>query len=365
MDFNGLEFLVVGAGLSGLTVARKLADRGRKVAVVEKRKEFGGLCSTYLDAPTGIEVHKFGSHILHSSNHRVIQFLSQFCSLSHYRHRVFSMHEGKVYPLPVNLDTISRFYNMNFTPSRARHLLNLATRNETDLSNFGGAVRARMGASLYQAFIEGYTRKHWGVEPDTLPARYAERVPVRTTYDGDYFTDFWQGLPVNGYQWMFLRMAIGLQCSLGVDFTEVRHLCPPNCRVVYTGALDAYFDFKFGRLPWRSVELAIETHDVGDYQGAAVINFPDEDAPHTRIHEFKHLRPERKQSADKTIIAAEFVNSVGEPAYPVDPDGEMARAYRQASTLTPNVHFLGRLARYQYLDMDDAVDQALALAEKL
>jgi len=381
MDVEGLEFLVVGAGLSGLTVARRLVDHGRKVAIIERRAWMGGLCSSYIDGETDIEVHRHGTHVLHSSNQKAISFLSRFCQLNHYRHRVFAHYERRTYPLPINLETINKFYGTDLDPKRAGHLVKIFAshacekRRENEVrgrlpfapqpTNFEEAAIAKMGWSLYAAFVEGYTKKHWGIDPQLLPTWLAERIPVRTNYNGDYFTDSWQGIPVGGYNRLFSSICKGITTDLGVDYQKATGLYPPGIKVVYTGSLDSYFDYRFGVLPWRGVEVVPETVGVGDYQGAAVINFPEQHIPQTRIHEFKHLHPESRVSSRKSVIAPEFASPQGEPAYPMAEDGELAKRYREAAMLEPNVYFCGRMATYRYLNMDQAVVEAIDLADSL
>jgi len=375
MRYPGIEFLVVGAGLSGMTAARRLVDHGRKVLIVERRDYVGGLCSAYVDQETGIEVHRHGTHVLHSSNTKAIDFLSRFFSLNHYRHRVFAYHDGKTFPLPVNLATINQFYGMDLDPKRAKNLLRIfsshSNRERSQHSsiplpdNFEDVMVSRMGRALYEAFIEGYTKKHWGTDPKRLPASLGERVPVRTNYNGDYFTDPWQGLPIGGYNRLFSQLVRGIPLELGVDYQRATGLYPPDVKTVYTGSLDTYFNYCYGLLPWRGIEVVPEVHQVGDYQGTAVINFPDPGVPQTRTHEFKHLHPEAKVSHRKTIVAPEFASPQGETSYPMEEEGDLAKRYRLASEMEPNVFFLGRMATYRYLNMDQAVTRAIDLADAL
>ena len=361
MDFNGVEVLVVGAGLSGLTVARNLADAGRKVVVLEKRGELGGLCAVEEDEATGIEVHKYGTHVLHSQDPRAIDFLKRYCILNYYRHRVYSLVRGQVYRFPINLHTISQFFDGACFPGDWQAVPRIASPQ-----NFEDAAINEFGIDLYEAFIYGYTKKQWGVEPNELPVELLGRIRLRNSYETDYFTDPWQGLPIEGYQTLFKRLAHGLSLHLNVDYNEVRGLVGPETKVVYTGPLDAYFDYRFGRLPWRGVRLEMEGHATGNMLGMAVLNIPDLERPFTRMHEFRHLRPERiLASRSRTIVAKEFSVADGEPAYPVQPEGEMARAYRLEASKQTNVFFCGRLGTYRYLNMDTAVVEALQLARAL
>jgi UDP-galactopyranose mutase len=400
MDFAGLEFLVVGAGLSGLTVAERLSAAGRKVAVIERRSELGGLAAAYVDQETGIEVHRHGTHVFHTDEMRVADYLLRFCALDGYRHRVVARAKRRCYPWPINLMTINSFYSLDMTPRQAAGFLRVMAatyspgppellrppdgvrvllppcapsdasgrkrlRERPAPANFREACIDRMGLQLYEAFIEGYSRKQWGRDPSELPAELATRVPVRTGYACDLFEDAWQGLPFDGWPSVFSRMRAGVPVHLGLDFFDIRESLPAGVRVVYTGPLDAWFGQRFGELPWRGVSFETDTHAVGDYQGAAVINHCDERQACTRTHEFRHLRPGGRCSRRKTVVSVEHAGAGGEPAYPVEPDGELAQRYRQAAAAEPGVHFLGRLGTYRYLNMDQAIGQALGLAEVL
>lgn len=400
MDFNGLDYLVVGAGLSGLTVAERLRAAGRKVAVIEKRQELGGLAAAGVDPETGIEVHRYGTHVFHTNDRHVADYLHGFCLLDDYRHRVIARAKRRCYPWPVNLQTINSFFGLDMTPRQAAGFLRVMAATYSDAPpellvppdgvkvllppcapgdarsrrrlrdikparNLREACVAVMGLPLYQAFIEGYSRKAWGCDPAALPAAVAARIPVRTDYRCDLFDDTWQGLPMDGWELVFQKMAAGIDVRLGHDYFAFRSEIPPGVRIVYTGPLDAFFDYRFGPLHWRGVHFERETHPVADYQGAAVINHCDEQVPYTRVHEFKHLRPGWKCSRRKTAVAMEYPAAVGDPAYPVDPDGETAQLYRDAASHVPGVWFAGRLATYRYLNMDQAIGQALGLAEVL
>ena len=398
MDLSGLQYLVVGAGLSGLTVAERLAAFGRRVAVVEEASELGGLCAAYVDAESGIECHLHGTHVFHTENAAVYRYLARFAQLNHYRHRVLARHGRRSYPLPVNLSTINSFYGLDLTPRQAAGMLRILARTHAPVdvleppcegvqilcpprppgdaterkrlpelkapANLREAAIGKMGVELYEAFVQGYSRKHWGVDPARLPAALADRIPVRTDYNCDYFTDRWQGLPVDGYPALFRKMTVGLQVHLETPFAAVRELLPEGCTVVWTGPLDAWFNYAHGRLPWRGVRQEFETVAVADHQGAAVINHVDERVPYTRVHEYRHLHPERnRQSKRRTVISREYPDAGAAPAYPAEPDGAMARRYRQAADAARGVVFCGRLATYRYLNMDEAIGQALDCAE--
>lgn len=398
MDWQGLEYLVVGAGLSGLTVAERLRCAGRKVAVVERRAELGGLCASYTDAETNIEVHRYGTHVWHTNDAGLQDWICRLSALNGYRHRVIARAHRRCYPWPINLLTINGFFGLDMRPRPAAGFLRVMASTYSDSPpellippdgvrvlvppcapdngrkrlreipaprNLREACIARMGLPLYEAFIQGYSRKQWGRDPAEMTAELCWRIPVRTDYDCDFFDDAWQGVPVAPWHEVFKRLADGIEIVLGADFEQLRSELPAGCRVVYTGPLDAWFKHKFGPLAWRGVRFDTETHAVRDYQGAAVINECDERVPYTRTHEFRHLRPAARQSGRKTVISREYATDNGEQAYPVEPDGAAAQLYRAAAEAERGVYFCGRLATYRYLNMDQAVRQSLDLADRL
>jgi len=400
MDWGGLEYLVVGAGLSGLTVAERLHAAGCKVAVVERRDELGGLCASYADADTGIEVHRYGTHVWHTGSEAAAEWMRRLSLLDDYRHRVLARHKRRCYPWPINLLTINHFFDLDMTPRQAAGFMRVLASTYSDeapellrppdgvrvlvppcaprepdgrrrlrelprAANLRDACVAKMGLPLYEAFVEGYSRKQWGCDPSGLPAELGRRIPVRTDYACDLFDDPWQGLPIAPWRTVFERLAEGIKVHLGVDFNDVRAEVPPGCRVVYTGPIDAWFGYRFGPLRWRGVYFETEAHPVPDFQGAAVINECDERVPYTRTHEYRHLRPSARQSQRKTVIAREYPVDGGDPAYPVEPDGETAELYRTDAAVEPGVYFCGRLATYRYLNMDQAVCEALTLAARI
>lgn len=399
MDFAGLDFLVVGAGLSGLTIAERLHAAGRKVAVIERSDWIGGLAAAYTEPVTGIEVHRHGTHVFHTDDQAVSDYFYRFDLLTDYRHRVLARHSRRVYPWPVNLLTINSFFGLDMTPRQAAGFLRVMAATDScvppellrppegvrvlvpprkndaardrrrvrDLprpNSLRAACIAGMGLPLYEAFVEGYSRKQWGCDPSALPPELCRRIPVRCDYGCDLFADAWQGLPLNGYERLFGMMASGIAVHLGVDFFDMRHEIPPGVRIVYTGPLDRFFDFAAGPLAWRGVHHEVEVHPVADFQGAAVINECDAKVPYTRTHEFKHLRPERRETVRDTVISREYPTDGGDPAYPVEPNGAAALAY-QDMVAASGVTFAGRLATYRYLNMDEAIAEALAVAETL
>ncbi len=371
------DVVVVGAGLFGLTVAERLADLGLQVLLLDRRDRLGGNAASEVDPATGIEVHRYGTHVFHTSNERVWRYAQRFTAFTGYRHHVHAVHRGEVYPLPISLATINQFFRAALDPRGARELVaahagELAGRVPANLEE---QAIASIGRPLYEAFVRGYTAKQWQTDPRDLPASTIARLPVRYTYESRYFDDRHEGLPVDGYSAWFSRMADHprIEVRLGVDFLDPGQ---PACRdavvgqvpVVYTGPLDRYFGHADGPLAWRTLDLEWQQLDVGDFQGTAVMNYADADVPWTRIHEFRHLHPERAYPPDRTVVAREHSRVAGphdEPYYPVNGPADRVRllAYRGRTAAEPGVWFGGRLGTYQYLDMHMAVASALTLVE--
>lgn len=367
------DLVVVGSGFFGLTVAEQAAVRlGARVVVLERREHIGGNAYSYVDPETNIEVHKFGSHLFHTSNARVWEYVNQFTSFNDYRHHVRTVHRGQVYSMPINLGTICAFYGRVMSPAEARSLVaqQVAESLIEVPSNLEEKAVSLIGKPLYEAFIRGYTMKQWQRDPRELPQEIISRLPVRYTYEQRYFNDTWEGLPLSGYSEWLHSMASDdrIDVRTGTDYFDVRHLVPVDVPVVYTGPIDRYFGYREGELAWRTLDLDIETIPTGDFQGTSVMNYADEEVPHTRVHEFRHLHPERKHHPDRTVIMREYSRSAStadEPYYPVnavEDRGILAR-YREAMRHERNVIFGGRLGSYQYLDMHMAIASALSTFE--
>lgn len=364
---SNVDLVVVGSGFFGLTIAERAAADGSKVLILEKRDHIGGNAYSYFDEKTGIEVHKYGSHLFHTSNKEVWEYVNRFTSFNDYRHHVFTLHQGQTYSLPINLLTMSNLFGRSFTPQEARSFI----ASEQDQSgmpptNLEEKAISLIGRQLYEAFIKGYTAKQWQVDPKDLPADVIARLPVRMTYEARYFNDTWEGLPVNGYAAWLEAMITDENISIefNIDFEDVKHLIPEKTPIVYTGPLDRYFNYEFGELKWRTLDLEIEEVDLDDFQGTSVMNYADEDVAFTRIHEFKHLHPERRYAGNSTVIMREFsrfAEREDEPYYPVNSaaDRSALARYREAADREANVLFGGRLGTYQYLDMHMAIASAL------
>lgn len=367
------DLVVVGAGLYGLTVAERAASvLGLRVLLLDRRDHIGGNAYSELDPETGIEVHRYGAHLFHTSNERVWRYVNQFTGFTGYQHRVFSTWRGQVFPLPINLATLCQFYGRALSPAEARELV---AKEAGEVTGTPGNLEERavslIGRPLYEAFVRGYTAKQWATDPRELPASVIARLPVRYTFDGRYFSDRWEGLPVDGYTAWLSRMAEHplIEARLSTDYADVRGELPAGVVTVYTGPLDGYFGHAAGRLGWRTLDFRREVLPVGDHQGTAVMNYAEEEVPWTRVLEWRHFHPERAYPADRTVVTREYSRAAGpgdEPFYPINTAEDRAtlgryRALAAAEWGARRVLFGGRLGSYQYLDMHQAVGAALSL----
>ena len=366
------DLIVVGAGLFGLTVAERVATlHGKKVLIVERRDHIGGNCYSERDPETGIEVHKYGAHLFHTSNERVWEYVNQFTDFTGYQHRVFAMHDGQAYQFPMGLGLISQFFGKYYSPQEAKKLIaEQASEIDTDeATNLEEKAISLIGRPLYEAFIKNYTAKQWQTDPKKLPASNITRLPVRYTFDNRYFNDTYEGLPVDGYTaWLEKMVASELiDVQLSTDWFEVRDQYE-GIPVVYTGPVDRYFDYSAGRLGWRTLDFEWETLDVKDFQGTPVMNYNDADVPYTRILEFRHFHPERNYESDKTVIVKEYSRAAeegDEVYYPINTpeDREKVAKYRELVEKEDGVLFGGRLGTYHYLDMHMAIASALTMVD--
>ena len=372
------DLVVVGSGLFGLTIAEQAASRwGLRVAIVERRSHLGGNAYSEIDPETGIEVHKYGAHLFHTSNERVWEYVNRFTSFTSYVHRVWTTVDGVVYPMPVNLGTINQFFSAAYGPDEARALIaqQAAEVDGQEITDFESKGVSLVGRPLFEAFFKNYTAKQWQTDPKDLPASIISRLPVRYNYDSRYFNDKYEGLPVDGYTaWMERMVASDLiDVYLDTDFFDPEN--PLNkaavvgkVPVVYTGPVDRYFDYSAGDLSWRTVDFEKEVVDTGDYQGCSVMNYGDIGVPFTRIIEFRHFHPERDYQDKKTVIFREFsrfADHGDEPYYPVNTaqDRERLEQYRELMKNEDRVFFGGRLGTYKYLDMHMAIASALTMLD--
>jgi UDP-galactopyranose mutase len=367
-----IDLAVVGSGFFGLTVAERCAnDLGLRVLILERRDHIGGNAYSEAEPQTGIEIHRYGAHLFHTSNARVWEYVNRFTTFTGYQHRVFSVYKGRVYPLPINLATICEYFGSVMSPDEARALIaqQSAEVPPGQAANLEEQAISLIGRPLYEAFFRGYTSKQWQTDPTELPAEIVTRLPVRYTFNNRYFSDTFEGLPTDGYTAWLERMADhkNIEVRLGTDFDELRSGLLGNVPVVYTGPLDAYFGYAAGDLGWRTLDFDVEVLPTGDFQGTPVMNYADADVPFTRIHEFRHFHPERDwYPKDKTVIMREYSRLAGrgdEPYYPINTAADRARLldYREMAEREPGVFFGGRLGTYKYLDMHMAIGSALSM----
>ena len=372
-----VDVIVAGAGLWGCTVARVLAEAGRKVLVLEKRDVVGGNVRCATDPETGIEVHTYGSHIFHTHLDDVWNFVRRFVAFNGYQHKVLARYNGKTYFLPLGLTLVNQFYGLDLTPAELPAFIRAeaAKAPATDgAANFETQAISFVGKPLYDAFIREYTRKQWGTDPKNLSADIIRRLPVRASYDVNYFPDYRQGIPLSGYNSLFDRLLdhpnVSVRCRTGFHFGTVAELgLPAATPVFYSGPVDALFDYRFGALPWRSLRFETERVAVPDFQGTSVVNYTGAEVPYTRIHEFKHYHPEDRavMEAPSTIVCREYPKTWqpgDEPYYPVDTPAsrELLARYRAEAAKTPSLIVGGRLGGYGYYDMDRSIGNALETA---
>jgi UDP-galactopyranose mutase len=366
------DLVIAGSGFFGLTIAERCArDLGLRVLILERRPHIGGNAYSEKEPETGIEIHRYGAHLFHTSNARVWEYANRFTGFTSYQHRVFSVYKGRVYPLPINLATICEYFGAVMSPDEARALIaeQAAEVPSGTAANLEQKAISLVGRPLYEAFIRGYTFKQWQTDPADLPAEVITRLPVRYTFNNRYFNDTFEGLPADGYTAWLERMLDHPRIEVRVDteFASQRGDLLGNVPIVYTGPLDEYFGYAAGDLGWRTLDFDLEVLPTGDFQGTPVMNYADSDIPFTRIHEFRHFHPERDwYPKDKTVIMREFsrfADRGDEPYYPINTpqDRERLLAYREMAAREPGVIFGGRLGTYKYLDMHMAIGSALSV----
>jgi UDP-galactopyranose mutase len=358
------DFLIVGAGFAGAVVAERMARGfGKRVLLVDRRPHIGGNAYDCKD-DNGLLIHKYGPHIFHTNSREVFEFLSQFTQWRPYEHRVLASVDGKLVPVPINLDTVNRLYGLQLTSEQMEAFLASRAEHRDPVRTSEDVVVGRVGRDLYEKMFRNYTRKQWGLDPSALDAQVTARIPVRTNTDDRYFTDTYQAMPLHGYTRMFENMLDHpkITLALGTDYRDLIRGVSFN-EIVYTGPVDEYFDYRFGKLPYRSLEFKHETLNKEFLQPVAVINYPNDHA-YTRITEFKHLTG---QKHSKTSVVYEYPQAEGDPYYPVPrPENEaLYKKYAALAAATKDVHFVGRLATYRYYNMDQVVGQALTLCKKL
>ena len=359
------DFLVVGAGLAGCTMAERLAgELGATVLVVDKRHNVAGNAYDPIDA-SGLRRHAFGPHVFHSNSPWVVAYLSRFTAWRHYEHRVLARVNDQLVPVPINRTTINRLYGLQLSPSGIAEFLASRAEKSGPVKNSERAILSSVGRELYELFFRGYTRKQWGLDPSELDASVCGRIPTRSDDDDRYFSDTFQAMPRDGFEAMCRRMLAhpGIEIALGASFEEIESRVRFD-RIVYTGPIDEFFEFRHGKLPYRSLRFEFETLPVERYQRVAVINEPSESVPFTRTTEHKYLTG---QSHPHTVISREYPAAQGDPYYPIPrPENRAQYAkYAKLAVLERNVSFVGRLAEYRYYNMDQVVASALRAFEDI
>ena len=362
------DYLIVGSGLFGAVCAHELTARGKKCLVLEKREHIGGNC--YTETVVGIEVHRYGAHIFHTSDAAVWAYMNRFAAFNNFVNAPIARYRDELYNLPFNMNTFTKLWRDVFTPEDARRRIEEDRRGTyVDFPrNLEEQAQNLVGRTIYEKLVKGYTEKQWGRPCSALPAFIIRRLPVRFTFDNNYFTDRYQGIPEGGYTPIFSRLLEGSEVLLGVDFLEHRaEFLPQAERIVYTGAIDRYFDYRYGALEYRALRFETETLDLADFQGNAVVNYTDAEVPYTRIIEHKHFA---FGTQEKTVITREYPAAwrVGdEPFYPVNDEknGTLYEKYRALAAQEPRVTFGGRLGEYRYMDMHVAVKSALGAVARL
>ena len=358
------DFLIVGAGFSGSVIAERLASQqNKKVLIVDRRPHIAGNAYDYYD-DAGILIHKYGPHIFHTNSTDVFDYLSKFTEWRQYQHWVKANVDGQLVPMPINLDTINLLYGLNLNSMQVEEFFASQAEKVDQIRTSEDVVVSKVGRELYEKFFKGYTRKQWALDPSELDASVTSRVPTRTNRDGRYFTDSYQAMPRHGFTRMFENILDhdNIKILLNCDYHEVMDFVPYK-NIIFTGPVDEFFDYRFGKLPYRSINFKFESYDQEQYQVAPVINYPN-DYAYTRITEFKYLTGQEHR---KTSIVYEFPTAEGDPYYPI-PRPENAEVYKQYQALASeqkNAWFVGRLATYKYYNMDQCVAQALATYKKI
>jgi UDP-galactopyranose mutase len=358
------DYLIVGAGLAGAVMAERLAsEAGKKILIIDKRNHLGGNTYDFYNK-SGILVHKYGPHIFHTNSREVFEYLGQFTSWRTYEHRVLASVDGLLVPIPINLNTINTLYGLNLCSSEVEAFLQERAIPKDQLVTSEDVVVSKVGKELYEKFFKGYTKKQWGMYPSELDASVAARIPTRNNRDNRYFSDTYQAMPRDGYTKMFERMLDhpNIKIMLNTDYKEIQQIIPYK-EMIYTGPIDYFFDYCYGKLPYRSIDFRFETFDQEYVQQTGTINYPNEHL-YTRSTEFKYVTG---QKHPKTTVVYEYPTDHGDPYYPV-PRPENAALYKKYQNLGANtngVFFTGRLATYKYYNMDQVVAQSLTLFKKI
>jgi len=368
------KIVIIGVGFFGSVIAERIANVLEiPVTVLEKRSHIGGNCYSEIDKDTGIEYHKYGTHIFHTDNEKVWEYINRFTAFNSYRHQVLSTHKEKVFQMPINLETINSFYNINLKPHEVTSFLQKEVANETnlDISTFEGYTISKVGRPLYEAFIKNYTLKQWNIEPKSMSASIIKRLPFRTDYNESYYNSPYQGIPTDGYTSIFKKLLSNslIDVRLNSDFFDIKNELPQDALIIYSGPIDQYFDYCYGKLDWRTLEFEHEIKPHNDYQGTSVMNYADLEIPYTRIHEPKHLHPERNYTKDKTLIIKEYskLDDGSNPYYPINDkrNQDLILKYKALADKEKNLIIAGRLGDYKYYDMHQTIARALEVFEDI
>lgn len=359
------DYLIVGAGLFGAVFAHEAKKKGKKCLVIDRRPHIGG--NIYTEQTADIEVHRYGAHIFHTSDCEVWDYVQQFATFNRYTNSPVANFHGEIYSMPFNMYTFNKMWGV-VTPDEARSKIAEQVKESRidNPKNLEEQAISLVGRDIYEKLVKGYTEKQWGRKATELPAFIIKRLPVRFTYDNNYFNDTYQGIPIGGYTRMVENMLEGIEVRLGVDFLENREALAAEAeKIVFTGMIDAYFDYRLGELEYRGLRFETEILDTENYQGNAVVNFTDDKTPYTRIIEHKHFE---FGTQPKTVVTREYPQRWvrgDEPYYPMNDDrnNSLYAKYKELAEKEKNVIFGGRLGQYQYYDMDDVIAAALACAK--
>ena len=350
--------------MAGSVVAERLASQqNKKILLIDKRSHIGGNTYDFYNTD-GVLVHQYGPHIFHTNSQEVYNYLGKFTEWRPYEHRVLASVDGMLVPIPINLNTINHLYGLNLSSDEVESFLKTKSVVRDRIINSEDVVVSKVGKELYEKFFKGYTRKQWGLDPSELDASVAGRIPTRNNRDDRYFADTFQAMPKHGYTRMFEKMLDhpNIKIMLNTDYKDVLDVIPYE-NMIYTGPIDYYFDFCYGKLPYRSIDFKFETFEMERFQSTGTINYPNEH-PYTRITEFKYLTG---QKHFKTSIVYEYPTAEGDPYYPIPrpENAELYKKYQSKTESIPNTYFTGRLATYKYYNMDQVVAQSLALYKKI
>lgn len=358
------DYLLVGAGLFNAVFAHVASSKGRKCFVIDKREHVGGNCYTYVE--DGIVVHKYGAHIFRTSDKKVWDYINEFAEFNNFVNSPIAKYKDEIYNLPFNMNTFHELWGIS-TPAEAKGIIKKQSRNEGTITNLEGHAISLVGRDIYEKLIKGYTEKQWGRPASELPPSIMRRIPVRYTYDNNYYTDRFQGIPVNGYTPIIEKMLKNADVELGADFNDRRSIYGNKAKnILFSGTIDSYFDYCYGELEYRSLRFETQKFDIDNYQGVAVVNYTDSETPYTRSIEHKHFEFGMQPS---TIVSWEYPEKweKGVDAYyPINDDKNNAlyRKYSELAKVEKNIHFVGRLGSYTYTDMQDTIKNALMTAER-